>query len=185
MLHKRKLWEAECHRHRSALLVPVPACLRGVIDSKNLCNKFFEEYWSLPILYLSPYWLSPILSISVKSTTADCTRKQKVQKMHAKNAKNAHKKIHYQTHQKKCKLMHTNNTKNAKKQNCIFLCVYASWCVCSRLFVCFLHFLHIHFLQNTKNAKRKCTQKMQKTHKNFRNLKKCKKHTQNSVTSIP
>ena len=62
-------WDPElCFR-----VVPV----RGVTDSKNLCieqyDKFFEEYWLLPILHLSPFGLFPISSVSVKSTThKDC-----------------------------------------------------------------------------------------------------------------
>jgi hypothetical protein len=84
--------------------------VRDLIDSKNLCIgqyvTFFEEYCLLPILYLSH---------------TDCTRKQKLQKMHINFSKRAKCKKctqkvliikHTKTAKKKKR---TQNTKNAKK----------------------------------------------------------------------
>ena len=60
-----------CKNNKRRIIIIFPRLqgmsrIRNVKDSKNLCigqyDKFFEEYCLLPILQLSRYWLSPILS---------------------------------------------------------------------------------------------------------------------------
>ena len=86
------LTQSTCRRH-------IVSVVRDLIDSKNLCIgqyvTFFEEYCLLPILYLSH---------------TDCTRKQKLQKMHIDFSKRAKCK--------KCtqKVLIIKHTKTAKKK---------------------------------------------------------------------
>ena len=111
--------------------------IRNVKDSKNLCigqyDKFFEEYCLLPILELSPYRLTLILSrylIYLLLRSGGSKKRKRCTRFFFKNTHKNAKKMHtiffsllqqtkYRKNYKNAHKMCKNHTKKCKKKFCI------------------------------------------------------------------